>query len=417
MKKQNTSGDMHQHTEDEEAEKPPLFEVHYPTVQLSAEELQNWVKRGQDAMDIILGQYKEPAPPQPKEEEKKEDTKAKKGSKKDSKKQQKEEPPVEEVKKEEIPEEPKIPIEVGKIVEKDNRSVINLPISFNYQQMNNDVLDHVPEPEFPDPEKEPVPEPLIQQILKKPANRAKLDAIKSFTILTPKNGYENEGDEDLIPLDEPLEEHIINKHRWIIPSKKKISLYVKFFTRVPGQYDNNLDFECYFSNKKYQLPCIGLCDYPTINSNPMNIFMQRKKFRPANPPESYISKHFIFTENAFEFGPLLIGKDSSKKNENKSIYVNSSVFRITNNGKFDAEVEFALSSSVLEGPEYKKGVFMFEPDRLSLKVDQTEDIRVWAFPDSVQKFKDDLICMIKNNPLPVVLHLQCDGVKPEVKVD
>jgi hydrocephalus-inducing protein len=96
--------------------------------------------------------------------------------------------------------------------------------------------------------------------------------------------------------------------------------------------------------------------------------------------------------------------------------MNSSVLRITNNGKYDADLEFALSSSVLEGSDIKKGVFLFEPEKVNLKMEQTEEIRVWAFPDAVQKFKDDLICMINNNPMPAIFKLQCDGVKPVVEV-
>ena len=37
-------------------------------------------------------------------------------------------------------------------------------------------------------------------------------------------------------------------------------------------------------------------------------------------------------------------------------------------------------------------------------------------PDSVQKFKDELIIMIKDNPLPVIVPLQCSGAKPVVDI-
>jgi hypothetical protein len=44
-----------------------------------------------------------------------------------------------------------------------------------------------------------------------------------------------------------------------------------------------------------------------------NIFMNWRKNRPTNPPESYLSKTFINNENAFEFGPLLIKKDPNTR--------------------------------------------------------------------------------------------------------
>jgi len=221
---------------------------------LTPEESTLWRNKSKDLMDLILGQYREPAPPV---EEEKVDPKAKKdvkpaaNAKKDSKAPP---PPVVEVKPVVI-EPPKIPIEPKKIVEKDNRFVIDLPVVYNHTQLNNEVAEFVPEPLFPDPEKEPVPEPILHQIIRKPTQRNKLDPIKNFVILTPKGNYINDTEGDNIDLTKSLEETTIsNQARWIIPSKKKCSLYVKFFTKVTGQFDSLLDFESFFSIKKYQVP-------------------------------------------------------------------------------------------------------------------------------------------------------------------
>lgn len=35
--------------------------------------------------------------------------------------------------------------------------------------------------------------------------------------------------------------------------------------------------------------------------------------------------------------------------------------------------------------------------------DVPKEIRVWAIPDEDKKFKDDLIIMIKDNPIPVII--------------
>jgi hypothetical protein len=54
----------------------------------------------------------------------------------------------------------------------------------------------------------------------------------------------------------------------------------------------------------------------------------------------------------------LIGKSADKKNEKDIINVNSTTFRLSNQGSFPAELQFALMSSIVEGnSEYKKGVF------------------------------------------------------------
>ena len=398
-------------------EPPVLFEVNYPK-ELTPEELEQSKSKARDYMDIMLGQYKEPVIPvveEVKKDDKKDDKKdSKKGAKKETKKEEEEKP----VEVHEEPEEPKIPTPNKVLVIKDNRSVINLPIIFNHPHFNNSILEHVPEPKFPDPDLEPVPEPIVSQILKKPVARHRTEISKCFIILTPKENYINETDSDIIPMDQPLEEvTTAEQSRWVIPAKKKISVYVKFFTETPGNYESTFEFECLFATKGFKVPCNALCDFPSINSKAVNVFMQRKKFRPTNPPDCYISKHYVMTEKVFDFGPLLIGKDPSRKSESSYTHVNSSVFRITNNGKFTAEIDFTLASTVFEGPAYKKGLFLFEPEKLSLAVDQTEDLRVWAFPDSPQLYKDQVICMIKNNPIPVLFDVQCTGVKPNVEVD
>ena len=44
------------------------------------------------------------------------------------------------------------------------------------------------------------------------------------------------------------------------------------------------------------------------------------------------------------------------------------------------------------------------------------ELRLWAFPDTAQRFKDDLIVMVKDNPLPLIIPLVCTGCKPTVDV-
>jgi len=42
-----------------------------------------------------------------------------------------------------------------------------------------------------------------------------------------------------------------DKNRWVIPSKKTLLLVIRFFTKVVGDFDGKLDFECFSSLKKY----------------------------------------------------------------------------------------------------------------------------------------------------------------------
>ena len=133
-------------------------------------------------------------------------------------------------------------------------------------------------------------------------------------------------------------------------------------------FDGKFDFESFFSTRGYTVPVSGKSDFPNISTLPKNIYWTTKKVRPPQPPESYISKAFVQSENVFEFGPLLIGKNPNNRQDPAIKNINSTTFRISNQGKFDCELEFALMSSVItDNPEYKSGVFCFEPENLVVK--------------------------------------------------
>ncbi len=48
--------------------------------------------------------------------------------------------------------------------------------------------------------------------------------------------------------------------------------------------------------------------------------------------------------------------------------------------------------------------------------EQVKEIRVWAIPDEAKEFKDELIVMIKDNPVPLVIPLRCQGSKPSIEI-
>jgi hydrocephalus-inducing protein len=90
---------------------------------------------------------------------------------------------------------------------------------------------------------------------------------------------------------------------------------------------------------------------------------------------------FVQSESLFDFGPLLVGKNSSDKVSHRN--VNSSTFRISNQGKFDADIKFALLSTVIEDAEQKKGIFQLEQEGTPLGLNSLPfELRIWAFPDA-----------------------------------
>jgi hydrocephalus-inducing protein len=187
-----------------------------------------------------------------------------------------------------------------------------------------------------------------------------------------------------------LEDLVKEQTRWIIPPNSVLTLLVRFFSKVVGSFESTLTFENSFGLRKISCPVSAKNDLPVISTIPKNLYWTVKKARPANPPESYISKAFIQSESLYEFGPLLIGKNPDKKTEKDIISVNSTTFRLSNQGSYPAELQFALMSSITEGnPEYKKGIFTISEEKLSLGVnDPPREIRVWALPDTPQKYRD-----------------------------
>lgn len=97
-----------------------------------------------------------------------------------------------------------------------------------------------------------------------------------------------------------------------------------------------------------------------------------------------MQKTYIVNENMFEFGPLLIGKNPEKRHDDEVMKkVNSSVFQITNNGKYEVNATFTLRSSlpVEEGGVGEKSPFILEPDHMTLKIDETKILTAYGFPD------------------------------------
>jgi hydrocephalus-inducing protein len=42
---------------------------------------------------------------------------------------------------------------------------------------------------------------------------------------------------------------------------------------------------------------------------------------------------------------------------------------------------------------------------MDLKIDETKNLVVYAFPDQAKLYKDEIICLIKDNPNPVIFSI------------
>lgn len=294
------------------------------------------------------------------------------------------------------------------------RVLVDIAISSTIKKICESSKKVVPEPLWPDPDKEPLPAPVTHSIVRPPPNRKERAAVTLFSVWTPKEGQAEEGEEAKLP------EMVSTATRWILQPKESKKFYVKFFSKNIGAFDQVLQFEIVGAYKPFNLTLNAICEFPTINSNYKNVFMSQKKSRPAQAPESYLSKSFVVSEGVFDFGPLLIGKDPEKRNTDELLRkVNSSVFQISNNGKYDLQATFTLRSSLPaeEGGNGEKSPFIIEPETMDLKVDETRDLVVYSFPHEARAFKDEVVCLLKDNPNPVIFNVQCLGAKPVVEVD
>lgn len=295
------------------------------------------------------------------------------------------------------------------------RQINEQPIHQDLLFLCEDLKKIVHEPQWPDPDNEPLPPPLINSIQKRPPERKDRVAVTNFSIWTPV-------------LDPETNEPIVNDHgqpelqnkstRWVLQPKESKKLYAKFYSTKTDKYEQELKFEIVGSYKAFSLNATGICEFPTINQNPRNLFLQQKKTRPTTEPESYLSKVYVNSEGVFDFGPLLIGKNPETRKEEQVTKVNSTFFQITNNGKYDIDLHFALRSSlpVEEGGPHEKSPFIIEPQEAKLSIDQTLNLQVYAFPEEAKLYKDEVIVLIKDNPNPTILSVQCTGAKPVVAV-
>lgn len=331
------------------------------------------------------------------------------------------------------------------------RILFEVPMQFNFRYLCEKVKENVPEPVWPDPDKEPLPPPKIQQIIKKPNNRPEKPKVTLFSIWTPVEKKENEGEgdeqaevdakadpkgknkkdakgkgKDETPKEpegenEEEKEPNLDKSitRWVLQPNEAKPLFIKFFSNKTGKFNQTLNFEVVGSSKQFPLEIEASCQFPTINTNSKNVFMAQKRSRPTAPPESYLQKCFVTNENVFDFGPLLIGKDAEKRTEDEALKkANSYEFRISNNGKYDLEAKFALESSLAgDDASAEKSPFIFEPENMNLKVEETQNLTVWCFPQDNKVYTDKIVSLLKDNPNPAVFNVQCTGAKPVVKID
>lgn len=144
-----------------------------------------------------------------------------------------------------------------------------------------------------------------------------------------------------------------------------------------------------------------------------NVYYKTAKVRPQTPQ---VKQQYILSSSMFEFGPLLSGRDRIGYQQGLQPE-HTAKFRITNNGLFDLHADFWLKSegdpttaatasdgkarapsgtagrpSVKAGGAAQPAPFILSPAAMDLRIDETQELCVYAFPPQEGKFEDVVMC-------------------------
>ena len=283
-----------------------------------------------------------------------------------------------------------------------------------------------------------IPPAAVRQVVRRPEARAARAPVMHFALLSAASGSAGEGEGGSEVADgasddggaDTVQQQGGAQTRWVIPARGSIALRVRFTSSEIGTHDEMLGFEvCGGGGETASaLPLRGVCAHPSVSSDYRNVYYRKTKTRPASPD---VRRQFVVNRGVFDFGALLAGKAKGEVLEGK-FPDNMEKFRITNNGLFDLKVDFSLrgpkkptseeagedgkTAEAAEPEPAGEPVFGFDPPSMELKVDETQDLTVYAFPPAVGFVEDAILATVEHNPVPVEYRLQCTGSSPLVEL-
>ncbi|CAH2323836.1 Hypothetical predicted protein [Pelobates cultripes] len=195
--------------------------------------------------------------------------------------------------------------------------------------------------------------------------------------------------------------------RWVVPAGGEVFLRIHFASTVIGNFDQTMNFEVLGTCRRYQLYCRGVCAFPAICQDPKLIFPQCKKEMKA---DEICQKKFILSSGVFEFGPLLCGK-ARERYKAGQFPENMETIMICNVSPIESEINFGFQHDM------KATTFILDPPTMTLKPNEKQVLSIWAYPTSPGVFEDNIVCCIKDNPLPALFRISCRGVRPELELD
>nr|KAJ3422703.1 hypothetical protein HK105_006819 [Polyrhizophydium stewartii] len=206
--------------------------------------------------------------------------------------------------------------------------------------------------------------------------------------------------------EEDTERVVQNKFRWIFQPGERKELTLRFNPTDVGRFEQILAFETAGARGRFQLPCVGTCQYHHIVTDFRKIF---GKWRRQKDEKTVLHGEYVVSTGTYEFGPLLSSKPKEKYLER--FPENRATFMMINPCNCEIKIMFALRNDV------KGDVFFFEPQTMDLGPGQTQTVSVWAYPRNNNHFEDTFVVSVKDNPEPYTIKLGCIGVRPELEID
>nr|XP_054593766.1 hydrocephalus-inducing protein homolog [Nothobranchius furzeri] len=195
--------------------------------------------------------------------------------------------------------------------------------------------------------------------------------------------------------------------RWIVPPNGQVPLKVWFYSETTGEYEQIFNFEIAGTRKPFQLTCRGRCTYPFICSKHTTLFTHCEKV-PQGKDE--LQRAYIIKDGYFEFGPLLCAKPRDRYKE-CGFPENSVRVVIHNISSLDAEVMFSFQHDL------QAATYLLDPPMMILPPGQKQELTIWAYPTKEGQIKDSVVCLVKDNPEPVIINVSCWGVHPKLELE
>ena len=243
-------------------------------------------------------------------------------------------------------------------------------------------------------------------------------------------------EEEYIP-----EEILENNTRWVIEPNATAKAIVCFFCKDVSQKTQDFLFEVMtYPPVEYKIKITGQSEYPSMTTI------------TSRPKQGTINLKGLNKKYEEDFGYILITNDPNRELE-KYKATNRKTLRFTNNGKYDLKVDFTFLSSMnfdglgfklpyipgqstdpnFEAPQDPKAKgkppkknepntetktpFLLPKNSIEIKIGQTAELDVYAFPMKQTEYKDELICLIEDNPIPTRVLLTCKGAEPKVDLE